>query len=225
MPRRGIRGDIFSLPRKKKTKRNQPVMELALQVPPNPSRFHSLLQELLEEHEKQQSLLRSELERLRRSGPEEDPDRFDEDDVPSERREDDVLALTCEAPLDSAQLEECVIGSQVLPTVLPLEAEKKTVQIDAEKAEEEEDKRKVKVVAFSSETSQGGRNYRSEGTEVETPKSTLENKVFLKRDAWQMTGIGMEEGQTHRYRRAWPGWRFLVWRVQITIDSKEVHIL
>ncbi|CAK9063169.1 unnamed protein product [Durusdinium trenchii] len=81
----------------------------------------------------------------------------------------------------------------VLPTVLPLEAEKKTVQIDAEKAEEEEDKRKVKVVAFSSETSQGGRNYRSEGTEVETPKSTLENKVFLKRDAWQMTGIGMEE--------------------------------
>eukprot|EP00438_Fugacium_kawagutii_P004339 Skav207876 [mRNA] locus=scaffold664:356198:360894:- [translate_table: standard] len=74
------------------------------------NRFHNLLRDLLAEHEKQQSLLRMEIQRLSRSDAKppapkvpfeivdpQDPDRVDLE-VPSERKEDDVvLALTNEA--------------------------------------------------------------------------------------------------------------------------------
>eukprot|EP00435_Cladocopium_sp_Y103_P065499 s217_g27.t1 len=176
------------------------------------SRFRRLLQDLLEEHEKQQSLLRREIQRL--GGEAEaakvlevlDPERVDLE-VPSERREDDVvLALTNEGlpsldPLPPPKEDESLsdsspkrsavaeTGSLALPPIPATDSEILRSAIKMDEGDEDGDfKKGIKAVAFSSETSRQN--------DVQTPKSkasALENKVYVKRDTWAISTFGMED--------------------------------
>lgn len=174
------------------------------------SRFRRLLQDLLEEHEKQQSLLRREIQRL--GGEAEaakvlevlDPERVDLE-VPSERREDDVvLALTNEGlpsldPLPPPKEDESLshldkeTGSLALPPIPATDSEILRSAIKMDEGDEDGDfKKGIKAVAFSSETSR----YGADSEDVQTPKSkasALENKVYVKRDTWAISTFGMED--------------------------------
>lgn len=186
------------------------------------SRFHCLLQDLLEEHEKQQSLLRRKIQRLGgeafdasgtsgalgASGAGDalevlDPERVDLE-VPSERREDDVvLALTYEeppsleplpAPKDEppSQLDK-ETGSLTLPPI-PATSSEILQNMKMDEAEEDSETRKgVKAVAFSSETSRYGGDSEVDAQTPKSKASALENKVYAKRDTWAMSTFGMED--------------------------------
>lgn len=169
---------------------------------PNPTRFHHLLRDLLEEHEKQQSLLRSEIQRLGGQASAEfvDPDRMDME-IPSERREDDVLlALTCEAVTTHASLPplpplESIGDSQVPALPVPPDPSKME-DVDGEKDEAQMQKvTGSKIVGFSAEVARFASERSTNELDAQTPKSraSLENKVFEKRETWALNSFGIEE--------------------------------